>query len=256
METTLTTCWREGRAALNGWLMIPSPVTAELVAAQDFDAITIDMQHGLVGYESVLSMLQAMRSSRATLMVRIPALEPGIVAKVLDAGAMGIICPMVNTVEDAQELVRCCRYPPEGARSYGPLRATLVHGASYAEDANRTITVLAMVETTEALENVAAVAAVPGIDGVYIGPSDLALSHGELPKFDHSTPEMLQRLTRIRTAAHAAGIRVGIHCASAEYAMRMIDDGFDLVTLGSDARWIAAAAAATVAGMRQRASKD
>lgn len=247
MKNGLRECWRRGRPAVNGWLMMPSPVAAEIVAAQPFDALTIDMQHGLIGYESALAMLQAMQSSAATPMARLPSLDADVAGRLLDAGALGVIGPMVNSAESAARLVSACRYPPNGARSFGPMRAALRHGASYARDANDEVIVLGMIETAEALDNLAAIVGTPGLDGVYIGPSDLGLSLGYPPKFDHDEPEMLDHIARIRAAAHAAHKRVGVHCLTAEYARRMIADGFDLVTVGSDGRWLGegAAAAAT-----------
>ena len=234
--------WRRGGAAVNGWLAIPSGVSAEAMAHQGWDSLTIDMQHGLVDY------------TNAVPMVRVPWLEPGIIMKSLDAGAYGIICPMINTREDAERFVGACRYAPDGYRSFGPIRALLYAGADYPKHANRTVLTFAMIETAQALENLEAIVSTPGLDGVYIGPADLALSLGHTPKFDHTEPELLEPIERIMNAAKAHGVVPGIHCGSAAYARRMIDLGFQLVTLLSEMRLMAAAAKAIVEETRNGAT--
>lgn len=230
--------WQRGESAVNGWLMLSSPVIAEIFAGGEFDALTIDMQHGLVGYRDALSMLQAMRAGGVTPFVRVPSLDSAGIGKVLDAGALGIICPMVNDAHAARELVRACRYAPDGVRSFGPVRSQMVYGSGYPAEANELVIVFAMIETAEGFQNVEETARVAGLDGLYIGPSDLALSFGEAPAFDHENEPMRSRIDAIRDAAHSAGIKAGIHCVSAEYANRMLDAGFDFVTVGSDIRWV------------------
>lgn len=250
MKTRLKDCLKEGRGAINGWLSIPNTFTAEIFAAQDFDSITIDLQHGLVDYQSAVSMLQAMSASDATPMVRPPWLEPGIIMKLLDAGALGIICPMVNNRADAEAFVGACHYVPDGYRSSGPIRAGMIYGADYHNQSNKTIVTLAMVETEEALSNVAEIAATPGLTGLYIGPSDLSISLGHKPGLDRTEPEMLEAIDKILAAAKAAGIKAGIHCLENEYAKNMLAKGFDLVTLANDVRLLSSAISATVSGMR------
>ena len=249
----LKALWAEGKPALNGWCSIGNPFTAEIMAAQGFDAITVDMQHGALDYSSLLPMFQAMRASGATLMARLPWNEPGVIMKALDAGAYGIICPMVSTAEDAARFVRCLRYPPLGERSFGPTRVSFAAGANYAGEANGNILGFAMIETAEGFANVEAIAATPGLDGLYIGPADLtlALTQGRLaPGFDREEPEMVEAIRAILAAAKTAGIRAGIHCGTPDYAARAIGWGFDLTTVGGDARFLAAAAGATVARFR------
>lgn len=245
--------WAEGRPALNGWCSIGNPFTAEIMAAQGFDSVTIDMQHGALDYSHLLPMFQAMRASGATLMARVPWNEPGIIMKALDAGAYGIICPMVNTARDAAAFVRCLRYPPLGERSFGPTRVSFAAGANYAGEANANIIGLAMIETAEAFANVDAIAATPGLDGLYIGPADLTLSltAGRLaPGFDREEDEMVAAIKAILKAAKNAGISAGIHCGTADYAAKAIGWGFDLTTVGGDARFLAAAAGAVVTRFR------
>ncbi|WP_420404699.1 HpcH/HpaI aldolase family protein [Nisaea sp.] len=250
MKTRLRDCFDSGKGVINAWLSIPNTFTAEITAAQDFDSVTIDLQHGLVDYQMALTMLQAMSASDATPIVRPPWLEPGIIMKLLDAGALGVICPMVNTRADAEKLVGICNYVPDGFRSSGPTRAGMIYGKDYHTRANKTVATLAMIETEEALANVDEIAATPGLTGLYIGPSDLAISLGHMPGLDRTEPEMLTAIGKIRVAAKNAGIKVGIHCLATDYAKQMLSEGFDLVTLGNDVRLYSAAAGAAVSAMR------
>jgi 4-hydroxy-2-oxoheptanedioate aldolase len=245
--------WAAGRPVLNGWCSIGNPFTAEIMAAQGFDSVTVDMQHGALDYSDLLPMLQAMRASGAALMARVPWLDPAAVMKALDAGAQGIICPMVNRAEEAARLVSYMRYPPDGSRSYGPTRVGVAMGPGYAAGANASVLAFAMIETAEALANLDAITATPGLDGVYVGPVDLTLSltGGRLkPGFDREEPEIIAALHAIVAACRRNGIRAGLHCGTPDYAARAVGWGFDLVTVGGDARFLAAAAGAAVAGFR------
>ena len=250
MNNRIRDCWKTGNAAVNFWLSMPSPVSAELATRADLDGVTVDLQHGLIDYSSALPMLQVMSLGNATPMARVPWLEPGIIMKLLDAGALGIICPMVNSAEEARRLVGYCSYSPKGERSFGPTRALPLYGPDYPTVANEEVIILAMVETRQALGRVAEIAATPGLTGVYIGPSDLALSLGSEPKLDHDDPVVVGAIEKILGAAKDAGVRAGIHCGSSAYARKMIALGFDLVTVGSDIRLLSGALAATVGEMR------
>ena len=250
MQNKLRTLWDEGASAVNAWLGIPSTITAEIVSRQGFDAITVDLQHGINDYSSAVPMLQAMAASDATPMARVPWLEPGIIMKLLDAGALGIVCPMINTPADAERFVRYCRFAPEGDRSVGPVRAGLVHGSAYVEQANESIITLAMIETGQALAQVAEIARTQGLTGVYIGPSDLGLSLGYEAKPDQTEPVVVDAIKRILEAAKDAGIKAGIHCLAPAYAREMLELGFDLVTLGTDIRLFTAAYAEAIKALR------
>ena len=250
LKTKLRDTWNSGRGGVNAWLSTPSPITAEVTGKAGFDSVTIDLQHGLNDYQVALFMLQALAASDSTPMARVPWLEPGIIMKLLDAGALGIICPMVNTRADAERLVHYANYAPAGTRSFGPTRAMLVHGADYASKANDAVITLAMVETTEALGNVEAIAKTPGLTGIYIGPSDLALSMGHTPKLDPDEPAVVDAIGHILDTCKGAGIRCGIHCLAPSYAKRMLGMGFDLVTIGSDIRLYSAACASAIAEAR------
>lgn len=246
--------WHEGQVVLNGWLSIASAFTAEIMAEQGYDALTIDLQHGFVGYEQATHMLQAMRASGVAPMVRVPWLEPGIIMKSLDAGAWGIICPMVNTAEQARTLVSCVRYPPTGSRSFGPTRVAFAAGQEYGQYADDQVVCFAMIETAEALENIEAIVATPGLDGVYIGPADLTLGltgRQYRTGFDRTEPEIVEAIKHILASAHRAGKKAGLHNGSAAYAANAAQWGFDLVTLSNDVQLLRAAAAASVQQFRE-----
>lgn len=245
----LKTLWNAGGAALNGWLSIGSAFTAEIMAAQGYDSLTVDMQHGALGYADMLAMLQAMRASGVAPMVRVPWLHPDAIMKALDAGAYGIICPMINSRAEAERLVSAMRYPPLGARSFGPTRASFAAGPGYAAEANGQVICLAMIETAEAMANLEEIVSTPGLDGVYVGPADLTLgvTAGRLrPGFDREEPEMLDAIHRILAAAKGAGIRAGLHCGGPDYAAKAVGWGYDLVTVANDVRLLAGAAEASV----------
>ena len=250
--------WAEGKPVLNGWLSIGNAFTAEIMAQQGYDAVTVDLQHGFVGYETAATMLQAMRASGVTPMVRVPWLAAGDIMKALDAGALGIICPMINSRAEAEQLVSWMRYPPHGTRSFGPTRAVFAHGADYGQKADAEVLCFAMIETADGMKNLKEIVKTPGLDGVYIGPADLTLglTGRKYPTgFDREEPEMVDAIKTILGEAHAAGIRACLHCGAAAYASRAIGWGFDLVTLLNDVRLLAAAAQANVAATRQAIGK-
>jgi len=239
-----------GGAAVNGWLSVPSSFSAEVMAHQGWDSLTVDMQHGVVDYAQALHMFTAISTTGVVPLVRVPWLDAGIVMKVLDAGAYGVICPMVNNRADAEAFVSATRYPPHGRRSYGPIRALLYGGADYPKFADDTVLAIAMVETAEALDNLDAIMSVPGLDAVYIGPADLSNALGCTPKFDQDEKPVVEAIDAIAAAARRNGIVAGIHNGTPEYARKMIGEGFQFVTIGSDARFIAAGARAIVEAMR------
>lgn len=247
---SLNAIWSEGRAALNGWLSIPDGFATEIMAHQGWDTLTVDMQHGVVDYQAAVRMLTAISTTRVVPIVRVPWFDPGIVMKVLDAGALGVICPMINSAADAEAFASALRYAPRGRRSFGPIRATLAHGIDYAKRADDLITGFAMIETRAALDALDAILAVPGLDAIYIGPNDLALSLGLEPRFDPVDPAITGPIDHILARARHHGKRAGIHTGSAGYARSMVEKGFDFVTVGSDSRFIAAGAAGAVADFR------
>ncbi len=235
---------------VNGWLAVPSSFSAEVMAHQGWDALTIDLQHGVVDYQAMVTMLQAISTTATVPVVRVPWLEPGIIMKTLDAGAYGVICPMVNTREDAQRFVAWSSYAPRGTRSFGPVRALYYGGADYPTHANDTIVRFAMIETAQALDNLDAILSVEGLDAIYIGPSDLSLSLGCKPTFDDVDPKAAAAIAHIVERAKAHGVKAGIHNGRADVAKARIALGYRFVTISSDARLMAAGSQEILSAMR------
>ena len=234
-KNKLKKIFKEGKAIINGWLQIPSSFSAEVMANQSWDSLTVDMQHGAIDYTDAIKMLQAISTTNVVPMARVNWNEPGQIMKILDAGAYGIICPMVSNREQAEKFVQACLYPPKGYRSFGPIRGLIYGGSDYADHANDEILKLAMIETKEALQELDKIMKTPGLDGIYIGPADLSLAIGEKPGFDkpegHPTHE---QILNIIDHAKKNKLVAGIHNATPEYARKMIDIGFQIVTVGSD----------------------
>jgi len=216
--------------------------------------VTVDLQHGLQDYQTMVACFQAMQSHPVLPMVRVPWNEPGIIGKVLDAGAYGVICPMINTPEEAQRFISYCKYPPMGARSNGPIRAGIYGavgpGGGYQATANDETLCLPMIETQQAIDNLPAILDTPGIDAVYIGPSDLGFSMGLVPKLDRDEPKIMAIYETILKETKQRGQRAGIHCLSPAYAAKMIEMGFSMVTLGNDSGILLTAATAAVKAAR------
>ena len=237
--------WREGKCVTMGWLSVSNGFTAEVMARQGFDALVIDMQHGLTDMANLWPMLQAVSQTDTVPVVRVAANDPATIMKALDFGAYGILVPLINTAEDAAKAVAACRYPPVGMRSSGPVRAVHYGGADYVAKANDEIVVMAMIETKEGIANLDAICATPGLDAVYIGPADLSFALGLPPGPDKTDALHLATCDKIRDAAHKHGIKAVMHCASAGFAAGAVKRGFDMVMLTSDL-------ASMVAGVRRQ----
>jgi 4-hydroxy-2-oxoheptanedioate aldolase len=251
MANAVKEAWKAGRAVVNGWLAIPNAFSAEMFAKCGWDSVTVDMQHGVQDYLSCVACFQGIQPSGAVPMVRVPWNEPGIIGKVLDAGAYGVICPMINTAAEARALVQYCKYPPAGTRSNGPIRAGAYGSAgAYQKTANDEILVIPMIETRTAVENIREILDVPGIDGIYIGPSDLCFSYGKEPRLDVEDPEILAIYDMLLAETAKRGIAAGLHNATAAYAHRMIRKGFKLVTIANDVGLMVQAATAAVKAAR------
>ena len=254
-ENRIRTIWKAGGAVVNGWLAIPNAFSAETMAHQGWDSLTIDLQHGVVDYQEAVNMLTAISTTDTVPVVRAPWLDWGILMKILDAGAYAVICPMVNTREDAEKLVAATHYQPRGTRSFGPVRALLYGGADYPQHANDTIVVFAMIETKQALDNLDDILSVKGLDAVYIGPTDLSLALGCTPTFDDVDKPVAEAIDHILAKAKAHGLVAGIHNGTPEAALKRIEKGFQFVTVSSDARLMAAGAQQVIAKMGARAVK-
>jgi 4-hydroxy-2-oxoheptanedioate aldolase len=224
-----------GRERIAGiWQVTPSPVISERLALLGFDYICLDMQHGLIDYASFLASVTAVDAAGGVAIGRPAANDLASIGRLLDAGVQGVIVPLVNSAEEAAAAVSACRYPPAGTRSYGPSRSGLRIGPD-PRAADEAVACVVMIETRGALDDIERICHIPGLDGVYVGPSDLALALGAPRPGDVSgTPEFARALKRIKVAAEDAGIACGMHCHRAEDAARHLDDGFTFATACSD----------------------
>ncbi len=234
-----------GEIAINAWLSIGSSYAAEGVGHAGFHSATVDLQHGMLGFSDALPILQALSSTPATPLVRVPDLNPAQIMQMLDAGAYGVICPMISTPEQAAELVSACRYPPMGARSFGPSRGLLFGGSDYVAHANETVMAIPMIETQEAVDRIDEILAVEGVDMIYIGPNDMALNVEGQVGFPRPNAE--KAIAHVLQQAKRKGIPVGIFCADAEEARKRISEGFQMVTPANDFSHLTRSSAAAVA---------
>jgi 4-hydroxy-2-oxoheptanedioate aldolase len=248
-ENPLTEAWRIGRATFGIWCMIPSSISTEMTAGLGFDYVCIDLQHGGIGYSDAVPMLQAARAAGVAAVARVQYNDPGEIMKMLDAGALGVIVPLVNNAEEAARAVDACRYPPVGNRSFGPLRASLVTGSRDPADLDQVVC-LVMIETAEGLANVEAIASTPGLDGIYVGPSDLSLALGLAPGYERPEREHIEAIESIRAACERHGIISGIQCGGGDTAARRRAQGFQMVTVGTDASFLTTHAGRELAAAR------
>jgi len=245
-----------GDRGINGWVAIPNAFAVEQYAAQGFDSVTVDLQHGSGDVGGLIPLLQAIALSGATSLVRVPWNDPADVMRVLDAGAYGVICPMVNSAAEARALVAAGRYPPLGGRSAGPFRASHFAGADYVAAANDEILLLAMIETREAVANLDEILAVEGLDGVYVGPTDLALSLGKPPTLAPDDTEVLAAMAAIAAGARGRGLIAGIHTDGPDTARKRYAQGFHFCTLMNDVRVLVDATRRMVAELRGAAPTE
>ncbi|MFQ5878711.1 MAG: HpcH/HpaI aldolase/citrate lyase family protein, partial [Dehalococcoidia bacterium] len=235
--------WREDKGAAVAWLSTADTYVAEAIANAGFDALVLDMQHGMgIGPDRAAAWLQAVSTTDTTPLVRVPWNEPAFVQWVLDAGAYGIIVPLVNSYQEAAKAGGACRYPPLGYRSVGPNRARFYGGPDYCQHANGEIICLAMVEQIDTIQRLEEMAKAPGIDGFYIGPADLAASMGLPPGMDVQDPAHVAACQRVLDVARAHGLVAGIHCGSPEEAGRRFQQGFRLCPIANDIALVATGA--------------
>lgn len=253
-ENRLKRLWREGQPALGGWLQIPSSFSAEVMAHAGFDWLCIDMQHGIIGYQESVAMLQAISSTQAVPLVRVPWNEPGAIMKALDAGAYGVIIPMVNSRQEAEAAVAACRYPPQGSRSYGPVRAAYYGGPDYFAGADREVCCIPMIETARALERLDDILSVAGIDAIYVGPADLSVSLGLPPAADNEAPAFQEAIERILAACRRHRVVPGI-AGNVKTAAKRIGQGFLMVEVAADAALLARGARRDLGEIRPAAAE-
>ncbi len=245
---------REGRTITNGWLAIPSSYAAEVMGHQGFDSVTVDLQHGMIGFDAAVPMLQALSATPAVPLARVSKLDYALVMQLLDAGAYGIICPMVSTPAEAALFASFCRYPPRGQRSFGPARGLLYGGPDYFARADEEVLALAMLETREAVAAADAILATPGLDGIYVGPNDLCLAYGQAPSPETDDPEVAATIVGLAARARSAGRIAGIFCSGGAAARRRAGEGFGMVTPGNDVSMLVRGAKEALAAMRDAAS--
>jgi 4-hydroxy-2-oxoheptanedioate aldolase len=242
--------WQAGKPVINSWLGVPSSFSAEVMANAGWDSLVVDMQHGMIDYQMMVTMLQGISTTNTTPMVRVPWNDPAHIQKSLDAGAYGIVCPMINNRAEAEKFVGSMRYAPVGYRSSGPIRASLYGGSDYHAKANDIVVAFGMIETQEALDNLDAILSTPGLDAIYVGPSDLSISLGYNPGGDKPDNWMMSALQKILDGCKKHKVQPGIHCGAPAYALKMIEMGFTFVTVGGDTRFVTMGAAAAVQEMR------
>jgi 4-hydroxy-2-oxoheptanedioate aldolase len=225
----------KNQVALGAWMGFSSSFAAEVMGHSDMDAVVVDLQHGPLYLDAALPMLQAISATPAMPMVRVALNQFFEINKVLDAGAYGVICPLVNNAKDAESFVSACRYPPQGTRSFGPSRGVLYGGPDYFAHANESILKLAMIETLAGMKNLDSILKVDGIDGVFIGPGDLSLALGLPPSPNYKDGPLKAALAKIYKAARKHKKMVGIFCTSLEFSEDMKRLGYDFIVLANDA---------------------
>lgn len=255
-HTSVKAVWRDRGYVLNGYVSMPSPAACELYAIQGWDCVTLDLEHGSIGFDVAVEMLRSIHSAGVIPLVRIPRGDPAWIAGLLDAGVMGVTAAMINTVEDAQRLVQACRYPPDGERGMSRMsRAAMLYGADYAKTANHNINVFAMIETQQAIDNIEAIVAVPGIDGIYFGGVDYEMSlRGDPRTRGFSDAEARAAVLRARkTVAEVCqqhDVLAGMNANSATVAEQLHAEGYRFITLSSDAAAMTAQASAWIGDAR------
>jgi len=255
-ENTVKRLWSEGKPTVGAWLCIPNSFSTEVMAHIGFDWLVIDMQHGLIDYSQAVPMLQAISTTDVIPLARVPWNEPSIIMKMLDAGAWGVVVPLINTRADAEAAVAACRYPPVGIRSYGPTRASVYVGGDYVGRANDQVLCIVMIETKQALENLDDIMSVPGVDACYIGPADLSYALGLPPRTDSDEPAHVAAVARILDSARRHGVAPGIHTGSPAFAAHCIEQGFQMVTLTSDVASIGKGAWQDLQELRKLAKEE
>ncbi len=257
MQNTSLAKWRSGEHSVGAWINLPDLHIAETLARMDFDWLCFDLQHGLLSYSHLLSLIPAISATNVTPLVRVADHSASGIGRALDAGAQGVIVPIIDTPEQAAAAVAACRYPPQGMRSCGPMRGLMTDGFAYLASANDEIACITMIETAKGLENVEAIAATEGLSALFVGPADLCFGLGIMPG-DFANPKFTDAIERIVAAARTAGIAVGLFGYSPDTAHSAKDQGFNFVSAGTDIAFLrqgAASAFATVTGQPEVAAR-
>lgn len=260
MPKSLRDVWESGRPNIGGWCTVPSAFSAELMGRAGYDWVCVDTQHGLIGHDQMGTMLATVAIAGTPAFVRVTWNQPDHIMKALDAGAQGIIVPMVSSADDARQAVAWAKYPPLGIRSWGPIRAALGVDDYTARNANRRTVVIPMIETPGAMESLDEILSVDGVDGVFVGPADLGLSHGLKPTLDVTDPQHEKLILRVARACQEHGVVAGIHCDTIPTVHRWLRHGYRMFTIASDAAFIRMAAtnitASVFAGERREPTAE
>ena len=246
--------WGPGKVTLGGWCAIANPFAAEIIGRAGYDWVCIDTQHGLIGYEPMVSMLQALTGTGTPGLVRVADSDPAQIMKVLDAGAAGVVVPLVDSAQQAATIVGACRYPPHGFRSWGPIRASLIDKGLTPERANREVICVVMVETPAAVSNLDEILTVPGVDGVLVGRNDLALSSGVALSMAAS-PAQSAVVLSVQEACRRHGVVAGVAAGDTESAVRWLHAGFEMLALPSDVTLLTQGAHATLEALREASGR-
>jgi 4-hydroxy-2-oxoheptanedioate aldolase len=241
---------QKGESIVSGWVAMAGTLSAEIIGMSGCDSVTVDLQHGMIGFDAALPILQTLSATPAVPIVRVPVNDGPQIMRALDAGAYGIICPMVSTAEQARRFVSACRYPPNGDRSFGPSRGLLYGGADYYQHADDAILTLAMIETQLGLDNLDEILSVEGLDGIFIGPNDLSLALGHAPSSEPTADVLVKAIAHILSRAQVHGKIPGIFCSSGQAAAMRIAQGFKFVVPGNDANILKQAATAAVSAAK------
>lgn len=250
----LLNAWAAGDPTYGVWCTLPGSAAAEIIALQGPDYVCVDLQHGLIDHTAAVTMFQAIAAGGATPIARVGWNEPVHIMSVLDAGALGVVVPMVNDAAAASAAVRACRFPPEGMRSYGPVRARYVLGSN---DPGVLVApaCIPMIETLEGVANAAAIATTPGVDAIDIGPSDLALAMGFSPCAVGVSTELDEAIAEVLQVCKDAGVAAGIHARDGAAARAYAEQGFDMITVTDDTPLLASAVRARLGEAHARSHR-
>ena len=218
---------------INGWIHIDSITSAKVMASNKFDSITIDLQHGMFSFEKCRDIIQTISIYNVFTIVRVPTNDIGVINKVIDAGAYGVICPLINTSDECKNFLSACYYPPKGKRSFGPTLASMDKN-NYFSNSNSEIMSSIMIETKESVINLNDILKNKSLDMLYVGPYDLSISYGVSPEKVFNTKKRVDLYFEVLKKAKMMKKKVAIHCSDAKVANFFLKNGFDMVTIATD----------------------
>lgn len=248
-ENLVKTKIAKGETVPGLFIDLDSSLAAEALAQAGYGFLLVDLQHGVIDTRSAVSILTAISTTDCMPFVRVPGNDPAAIMQALDFGAMGIVCPLVNTAEQATSFVDALRYPPQGSRSWGPIRAALYGGENYTQEANDKIMAIAQIETKEAMDNLDDILATPGLDGVLVGPNDLGFSYGNWPQAMPEDRHVVEAIKTIAKKCVEHGVTPGIHSGDAAMARQMFDWGYRFSTISTDVGLLTKAARESLAAL-------